>query len=355
MFNKKSKVDQNPKLTVKVDHDLVVHNMPSISKFGRTFSNKSSAPMFVGVQNTINSNKPKKNFKIMGLIIMLAGIIFIGALVYLSYIFIIKPTLNTKKPLTSTNISNKKSNRPISNNATVPLATSTINSQIATVTPNSVNSITPIKLTTASATTVVTSTQVKLATSSSTASSLTPLLDSDHDGLNNFEEAVLGTSPTSSDTNHNGYPDLVEVDNNYNPIGTGRLKADTNLATYYNKIFNYQLLYPKAWPMQSVNQQATIIFTAPDESLIQISVEDNSKKLSILDWYKSLFPKINPAQDKFKTNKNWEGISGPDNLNFYLTGKQHSKIFIISYIPALSGRIVYPNIFKLMINSLLIK
>jgi len=46
---------------------------------------------------------------------------------------------------------------------------------------------------------------------------------------------------------------------------------------------------------------------------------------------------------------------GENGLNFYLTDKKKTNIFVVSYISATADRLAYPDIFQLLINSLLIK
>jgi hypothetical protein len=205
------------------------------------------------------------------------------------------------------------------------------------------------------ATTTATTTATSTLSTDNRASNISAPADTDGDGLNDLEEAVLGTSATSSDTNHNSYTDLVEVLNNHNPLGAGLLSADPNLATYADKTVGYTILYPKAWPTQSVNNDATIIFTAPDNSLIQVSMQSNTTQADILTWYEGLFPNVTVGYDQIQSTATWDGIMGADNLNFYLTDKKHANVLVVSYIPAVTGNITYPNIFKMMINSLVIK
>lgn len=88
---------------------------------------------------------------------------------------------------------------------------------------------------------------------------------------------------------------------------------------------------------------------------MQVSVQDNSDHQSILGWYNNSFPDVTITYDKLKTTENWDGIFGKDNLNFYLTDKKRNNIYVVSYLPAVAGRLAYPNIFQLMVNSLLIK
>ncbi len=50
-----------------------------------------------------------------------------------------------------------------------------------------------------------------------------PIVDSDGDGLNNSDELIYGTNPNVADTDGDGYSDGLEVRNNYNPLGAGKM------------------------------------------------------------------------------------------------------------------------------------
>ncbi len=47
------------------------------------------------------------------------------------------------------------------------------------------------------------------------------IMDDDQDELTNYEEKVLGTDPLKADTDGDGYNDLAEIKNGYNPNGAG--------------------------------------------------------------------------------------------------------------------------------------
>lgn len=48
-------------------------------------------------------------------------------------------------------------------------------------------------------------------------------IDTDKDGLTDDGEAFYGTDPLNPDTDGDGYPDGLEVKNNYSPLGRGRM------------------------------------------------------------------------------------------------------------------------------------
>lgn len=350
--NKKSKTNNDDQeAAAKVNQDLVVRNMPTANRLNGTASTPLSAT--VSEQTESNSfsdfSEPKRNFKMIGSIIIVGGIIFIGVLVYLSYIYIIKPQANKKveqpivAPIVETNsIENLINEQRASSTEQIITATTSL---VATLTPN------VLDLATSSDSSIIMNEEL----TGKQNVSLPTLIDSDNDGLNDEEEIVLGTNPALVDSNNNTYADLVEINNNYNPVSQGKLDTNVNLANYHSQTFNYNILYPKIWTLGALNDDSTIIFTAPDDSIIQISVQSNTDEQGILDWYGKSFPDTIITYDKLKSMDNWDGVWGADNLNFYLTDKKHTNIYVISYIPAVDGRLVYPNIFNLMLNSLSIK
>lgn len=72
--------------------------------------------------------------------------------------------------------------------------------------------------------------------------------DDDRDGLiNNLEEA-LGTDSNNADSDNDSYNDKAEVENNYNPLGVGRLNIDLNFTeNYLGKIFLQVEKQGQAW------------------------------------------------------------------------------------------------------------
>ncbi len=338
MFNKQVKNQEN-ELSAQVDQDLVVRNMPRPT----LFKGAMNSTFLKGSQQNII--EPKNNVRVVGFIIILAGIIFIGVLVYLSYLFIIKPATKNSPEKTSYVVSTKATSTTISfNNSEDSVVTVSTTTVTETTTPNILD--------------LATSTESNIGvdgTNNSPGSALPPLLDSDSDGLTDNEEMVLGTNLELIDSDADNYTDLAEINGGYDPLSSGQLDISKNINKYINSPIDYELLYPKDWEIQSLNDGRTIIFAAPDGSLIQISVQENSNQQSILGWYENSFSSVTVTYDKLKNSDYWEGIMGEDNLNFYLTDKERQNIYVISYIPAIDGRIAYPNIFQMMINFLVIK
>ena len=179
-----------------------------------------------------------------------------------------------------------------------------------------------------------------------------PVLDSDGDGLTDEEELVLGTDPDNEDTNDNGHSDLVEILNNYDPVGTGSLESNQNLEWFINESYNYSLLYPRNWSLVTTNQDSMLFFSLPDESIIQVVVQENQDNGDIITWYGRSFPGEPLSYSRLKVKETWEGIVSDNELNVYLIDTSQQLFITMSYIPSVSTRLAYPNIFKLMWNSL---
>jgi len=350
MFKFKKKSSQEPASPTD-SADFIVHNMPVtrphiLKPSGLNSSGGSDNGQGI---SGFGLSAPQHNFKTVGLIIIVGGFIVVSAFIYLSYRFIVKPTAETDSPaLQATTTEEKSDSSPSATsspeNSVVNIVATTTVIEIATVTPDVINGATSTE---------------ELAygegTSGRSGSDLPPVIDSDQDGLSDDEETVLNTSATSADSDADNYSDLFELQNGYNPAGAGQLGTNPYLTKYSNASFHYETIVPKNWTSQSLNNEATVLFSAPDESLIQISVQDNADQASILNWYSQSFPDNIVTYDKLVSTDQYDGVMGEGNLNFYLTDKNRRYIIVISYIPAVNNRLAYSNIFQLIIDSLTIK
>jgi hypothetical protein len=337
--------EESQELKFQVDQDLLVRNMPSLhEKKDLSKKNTNNHEQVNYSSGTSFKFAPASDsHKKVGIVIIIGGIILIIALVYLSYLFIIKPTLNSSTqsiPSQEQFLDNQSLD-----NLNIPAAILIEDGEI-------VSEVEPVVVE-FGVENFIDDDELIMAEEASflDVSNWEPVVDSDGDGLSDEEELVLGTDPYKTDTNDNGYPDLLEILNNYNPAGTGRLENNSNLNRYNDRVFDYGLLYPKNWEFSILDSNRALIFNLPDESLIQISVQENTDNQNITDWYSSSFPNQLIAYDKIKIKPTWEGIESLDSLHVYLTDDGRDYIYTISYIPAISGRLVYPNIFKMMIDS----
>jgi len=342
MFHRKpAPIKEDDSVVQKVNQDLIVHNMPDKKRLaGNGFLEKTA------VSTGFQATAPKNNTKTVGLFIIVGGFIVISALIYLSYYFIIKPAANNNVAVTNTN------QVPVNQAPdTIPVVASSEVINISTTTEVATSSSVSLDFSATSSADI----PPLDALNGSTTEEIIPLIDSDNDGLYDEEEAALGTDSNLADSDGDGYSDKTELDGGYNPNGNGKLEADLALLKYSNKDFNYSILYSKSWNLKEVALDNTVIFSALDESIIQVSVSDNSSKLGIAAWYADAFPSAVLTSNQLKTTATWDGVMGADDLNFYLTDKKKQKIYIISYLPIYSTRLAYPNLFKAMINSIVLK
>jgi len=339
MFNKKHKIDP-PLADSPVNSDLIIHNMPSPARFSGSTSGPVSSPAFSGGTNSTvgQDGKPRDNFKTTGLLIMAGGLLFIGVLAYLSYRFIIQPMAEPPVSLVVNTVSGLSETGEDADVVIPPLVL-----EIASSTD--LEAETPLEI-------EPTSTDTATSTPSDDLPPPPPA-DSDNDGLSDPEEEVFGTDPLLFDTDGDIFSDAMEISSGYDPRGSGRL-SDSILARRVNETFGYEISYPAVWPVQSLSGEATLIFTAPDNSLFQIVAEENTDRSSILNWYEESFPEAELSYGRLQSGAGWEGIMSEDGQNFYLTDVSHGRIIVVSYISAATSP-AYPFIFQLMINSLLVR
>lgn len=179
-------------------------------------------------------------------------------------------------------------------------------------------------------------------------------VDSDEDGLSDDEEFVLGTNHQLVDTDGDGFSDLVELSNLYNPMGPGTLLDNINIDKYENKSFSYSILHPKSWEKRVLSDESSIFFSIDESSFIQILVEKNEAKFSIKDWYANRFMTLLDDSKIIKNNK-WEGLYSEDSLAFYLTDNKLENVYTILYTFPENRPNSYINIFNAMVKSFSLK
>lgn len=342
MFKKNK---QQPKIddpvVSQVDQDLIVRNMPHHSRFGSFSPSKTESQQGNG---GLDNKVGKNNFKLVGGIIIIAGIVFVIGLVYVSYRLIIKPQ--------STSVDQATSLTPV------------IVEPVVSETPSTTAEIEATEVEAANS-----DSAVLTENSSTTEDNLdgenllpeegvipdeyvwTPILDTDGDGLTDEEELLLGTDFNDIDTDKDGYLDLAELQSGYNPNGAAYIKDSLKIKSYENSVGKYLAIYPSAWELRSLNNDYTAIISAADNSLIQISVQENTRKQSIMAWYQETFSNEEVTSDRVIEGDGWQGIMGGSNLNFYLTDGAQKNVYVISYIPVAAGRLPFSNIFEMIIKN----
>ncbi|QQS60257.1 hypothetical protein IPN41_04030 [Candidatus Falkowbacteria bacterium] len=179
-----------------------------------------------------------------------------------------------------------------------------------------------------------------------------PGTDDDQDGLTNQEEVALGTNSKASDSDGDSYEDLSEVNNGYNPTGEGKISENESLKEYRNSTFNLNILYPGSWDTKIASTEDSVIMTASDQQFIQLLVQPNTDQEDIISWYKKTFNVENIPISQLVTNQEWDGVRTPDGLTAYITNKDKSYIFIVTYNLGNNRVLNYKNIFELVLRSL---
>lgn len=346
MFKKKDKKKpEENELSSKVDQDLVVHNMPK----GGGLGGKKIAEK--NYNSSASNNNEDSSHKMVGILIIVFGVILVAALIWLSYRFIINPQSNNQPAVnnqeqTSNQNGDQNQEEDFENEEQVSATTTPVSE--ADNDSADFNEDDEV---------AATSTEDNANNNQDSSEEdedydFVPILDSDNDGLTDEEEAALGTNPNNEDSDSDGYDDLSEINNGYNPLGDGVLTDGDIFTRYFSPVEDYSLIYPSSWDLNTLNNGYTTVITASDNSLIQVSVQPNSKLQSITSWYEETFSEDDVSEDLVREGKGWEGIWGENNLNFYLTDDNRQNIYVISYIPVIKSRLTFSTIFEIAVNSL---
>lgn len=179
-------------------------------------------------------------------------------------------------------------------------------------------------------------------------------VDTDIDGLNDEEESLLGTSQINVDTDGDGYDDLTELINLYNPSGSGDISNNQNIDRYSNNLFPYSIFYPKKFEIKALSDGSSVIFLISDDSFMQVLVEKNEDKKDIASWYFSRFFEV-VNSDSIINKDVWSGVYSPDFYSFYLTDEKKENVYSIIYSFPENKAATYYNVFRMMINSFKLK
>jgi len=294
-----------------------------------------------------------KNAKVVGLLILILGILFLISGSYAVYYYLVKkPTIANK--LTQNPIENVQptSTPPEIAAKQAPVENPVPAGPIVTYEPPSASET---ATTSASTTTILPENQASsspLEATSTAEINFISALDQDQDGLSDREETILGTDPNKKDSDDDGYDDLSELKKFYNPAGTGKLDDNQNIKIYENKFNNYRLYYPAEWKSNEVSSD-TEMLQAVDNSYIQIIAQSIKDYSSIEDWYLAQIKETYSPDQTFSI-ENWRGIKSKNGLVSYLITPRKDFVYIISYSPGADNTLYFKNFLDLAISSLVI-
>ncbi len=341
----------------KVEREVIVHNMPSQKKIVGEIVNENAGSL-IGLKDGVSYSSSsglssqvntKKDFKLMGFLIIFIGLIFIALIIFLTYRFVISPTAGSKETKINTEetqnvISETISDEEVKTETEIIDSSIDINQEASDLDSGVTEALEEDEPD-------IPDDLMQEEFQGQDAVNLSPLIDSDSDSLYDEEEVLLGTSIFLSDSDGDGYDDLSEIRNNYNPGGIGFLVDSPSVSTYRNLNHDFNFLYPSAWEAKEIGDNL-VVLEDKDNSLIQLATMDNAEKLSILNWYQTTFPEDALVYDKLISKSGYEGVISKSGLNVYLTNEARTTIFVFSYIPVSSGRLAFINIFEMIYSSL---
>ena len=205
------------------------------------------------------------------------------------------------------------------------------------------------------ATSTIATSTVSQATSTVATSSLpkSNIIDNDKDGLSVQEETIFKSSDNNPDSDNDGYSDMAEIMNLYDPVSGNQLINNANISEYKNSNLKYSILHPTGWNISTIDNTGSSLFfqSSDNKHFIQIISQVNTNSQLIYDWYKKEIVNEELEDSRFISQKGWDGIQSQDGLIIYLTPKDKKNIFIISYSVNMPEEIVYKNIFNMMVKS----
>ena len=177
--------------------------------------------------------------------------------------------------------------------------------------------------------------------------------DRDGDGLTDAEEDLLGTNKDSTDSDNDGYSDLKEVSNLYDPASKGKLVDNPRIKSYLADDKSFYFLYPATW--KRVNDKGSPIFMGPDNHFFQLVITDNDRHETLDDYVKRTLGITQIKDSLRRTSDTWTGIATEDGLTVYIMSLKQDKIYVFHYNPGDKNILEYPNIFAAMVKSFVIK
>ncbi len=181
-----------------------------------------------------------------------------------------------------------------------------------------------------------------------------PSLDTDQDGLTDIEETLLySTNKNEFDTDGDGYSDKQELLNLYNPSGLApiRLIDSGNVKDFENKNYKYKIYYPTKWKVKSLDgSEKEVLFTSTTGEFIEVIVTENTKNLSLDEWFKQNFgEQVFKTVLRVKTKSGLVGLRSLDRRTVYFARGKY--IFAITHNIGTKKQMDYGVTFEMMVKS----
>lgn len=181
--------------------------------------------------------------------------------------------------------------------------------------------------------------------------------DSDSDGLTDLEETgIYGTSTMDSNTDKDSFVDVNEVLNLFDPSKPtpAKLSENPGVRVRDDAALAVSVHHPAAWTITAPSDDKSVFFYAPGGEFIQVLVQENPDRKTLMDWYLEQAPGVSSSQvNMFKTRQGYDEILSPDGFTAFIASG--NRIAVIAYNLASSAEIQYKSTFAMMVNSLIIK
>lgn len=150
---------------------------------------------------------------------------------------------------------------------------------------------------------------------------LTDSADDDRDVLTNQEETLYRSDVGVGDSDADSYPDGHEIYFLYSPIEKepSRLLNSGAVTDYANSSFGYQLYYPTAWKVDSVDaDNRDVLFSSLGGEYIEVRVFDRPFGTTFADWLATAVPSEKLTDlGTFATRANGTALARQDYLVYY--------------------------------------
>ena len=296
--------------------------------------------------------------KIVGVIIMVAGIIVMGGAIYLGYAYFVAPAMESETERQEEQKDQDREEESAKEEQEQESSEESTKEEEKEKEEKEKEEEKQKEATTTSE--EATSTPEEATTTPEEATSTEPSFsDQDGDGLFDAEEELVGSGINNEDSDNDGYKDKTEILNLYNPArgeASPLLEDNSNIDKYINTEPRYEILYPSKWNKQVVQEGRNVFFRSGEGSYLSVIVEDNSQNRTIKNWYRDI--KVDTTELESDSSlsviekNNWEAVSPEDKTIFYLTGEKREKVYILT-LASQSGEshLKYKNIFRMALNS----
>jgi len=178
--------------------------------------------------------------------------------------------------------------------------------------------------------------------------------DLDGDGLTDIEEETYSTTKTSADTDADGFQDGQELSYGYSPIAKTKLKGSAIVEVHTDPTYNFSVLYPATWQVQSRGAATGGVRMISPEGIeyIDITIEENSARLSALDWYIRQVTNVNASN--LSTFQTWDksafAVQSVDGFSTYFA--KDNYIVVITYSVGTKQTVDYRQTYSMVAKSL---